>query len=99
MDITEVLLLLGILYITWNGAKDREPQDNMLMHAIAGLIVMFIAAEWISSYPGIGIMVFVLSVYILLKVIIIMGAQLGPAKGFSQFKAMYNNARGRFQRQ
>jgi len=73
-------------------------QKDIILFVISAIITIITASLWIDNYPGISIALFGMAVYQLLKVIIIMGEQLGPAKGFSQFKAMYDNARGRLQK-
>jgi len=86
MEKVEVLLLIGILILAfW--------QKDMIIWLISGLVTIFLSVLWIDDYTGVVIAFWCLGVYQLLKAAMMALEVGGPARGLSQFKAMWQKAR------
>ncbi len=87
MRIFELALLIGFLALAyWR-------QEEVLFAASA-VITILIAFEWVSTYPGIAVILWAFGLYLVgFKVIIPIMAG-GSARGFSQFKAMFHRVKG-----
>lgn len=82
----ELLLLLGILAIAfW--------QKELIFWMLSGVITLVIGMLWVSDYPGVAVMMWFLSGYEVVRGFMGLIKNLGPSKGYSQFKEWYRKAR------
>ncbi len=87
IEIFELALLIGFLALAyWR-------QEEVLF-AVSAVITILIAFEWIATYPGIAVILWVFGLYLVGFKVLIPIMQGGTARGFSQFKAMFHRVKG-----
>ena len=86
---TQVLIVIvfGILVLAfW--------KRDIILCIISGIITVLVALELVDSYAGIAITLLGLGIYQLITGITTALESAGPSKGWSQFKGMFNRAKG-----
>lgn len=81
-----IIALLAL--VLWRGDE--------ILYFITGLVTFFIGISWASTYSGISYAMCVLSVYEMLRGLIMAIMSKDPSRGLSQFRALINKVRGWF---
>ena len=102
MDITEIVLLIGInaLAFFW------QPKDNdvvylgakIVIYIISAIITIVIGGLWMDTYYLVSLMIVGLGTFQLVLAAVETARIGGPSRGISQFKGIYRQISGKFHR-
>ncbi len=85
-SVFEIVIFLMFLILAWW-------QKDMILWLMSGLATIYIAATYSDDLPAFCGLLFALAVYELYLGLMIAIQAGGPAKGLSQFKAMFSRVK------
>lgn len=85
----EVVLVIGLLFLAlW--------RQKILLYMVSGLVTLFIGLSWVSEYAGVAIAMLFLAAYEMLEGLLMALASDKPARGWSQFRGLWNKVKDTF---
>jgi asparagine N-glycosylation enzyme membrane subunit Stt3 len=94
MDIAEILLLIGITSLAlW---KKDETLTDIVFYIVSGVIAFYLGGSWMDDYRLVALMIVGLGLFQIILAVYMAFRAGGPAKGFSQFRGVWNSIRGVF---
>lgn len=91
--IVELVLILGLLFLAFTR---KESDSRMILFLVSGIVTILVAAGWASEYPGIACVLGGFSIFMIIKSLLIAMQSGGQARGFSQFRGVWNQIKGVF---
>lgn len=93
MEISEVLLLLGLLALVFWQRPVRLDRA-FIFSILAGFMITSLGIVWLDDYQLIGLGVFITGLVFITSALMVAISEGGPARGWSQVRGWYKRVRG-----
>lgn len=93
MVIEEIILIAFLIFIS---IYTQDIELKMMLYLVTGIVTILIVSGWAGDYPGIASVFGGFSVFLIIKSLMIALQQGGTARGWSQFRGVWNQIREMF---